>query len=143
MTNESHQESLEESVCSDELNTSEGSSDTLTKINSLNPIDWRLHPRIEKDIRQLNNVKSNPNNPFGKAGPMAVAKGQQLSLKVTVTDPELAQVVLSRAFAGNDNSRIPGMIIDEIGYGTETNQKRLMAQELRKLADDLEYGHGE
>lgn len=140
MSNNSRYEELYDGVRNSEWDTSEETGKATSKIDDSNPVDWRLHPRIQTDIRQLNDIKSNPNAPFGSAGPMAVTQGQQLSLKVTVTDPELAQVVLSRAFAGDENSRIPGMIIYEVGYGPDTSQNRALAQELRKLADDLEFG---
>lgn len=101
-------------------------------------IDWRSIPRIQKDIEQLNALKDDPDRPFGVDGPMKVDEGRVLTLTVKVTDPELAQVVLSRAFSPDDCSRVPGMVIEEIGLFPEKQRMTTFVKQLRELADDIE-----
>lgn len=102
-------------------------------------IDWRSIDDINKDIDHLETIKADPNSPFGKDGPMKVELGQVLSLKVRVTDPELAQIVLGRSFVSDEGSRIPGMAVDEICIQPEQQQKMEFVKSLRALADDLEH----
>lgn len=113
-------------------------------VTSSRPLDWRSIPDIQKDIAQLDALKGRPELPFGDKGPMAVDVGRELTLSVVVTDPELAQVVLSRAFAGDENQRIPGMVINNIGLFPEATRNRDIASYLRNLADKVEQeGHAQ
>jgi hypothetical protein len=58
-------------------------------------IDWRKIDDINKDLDHLEATKADPTSPFGTDGPMKVDMGQVLTLRVHVTDPELAQIVLA------------------------------------------------
>lgn len=106
-------------------------------MTSLRPIDWRSIDDINKDLDHLKTIKADPDSPFGEKGPMAVTHGQVLNLKVRVTDPELAQIVLGRSFVSDEGSRIPGLAIDEIVIRPDGQKRQQLSDCLQLIAQRL------
>lgn len=101
-------------------------------------IDWEAIPQFKADLEHLKNLRESENNEtaFQHDSPMLFEKGHLLRLTLKVTDPYLAQVVLTRAFS--NHSRVAGLEVMEVTTNPEGAERQHTAALLRQIADRLD-----
>lgn len=105
-----------------------------------NIVDWKEIPAIKDDLERLEKMRVKPEENVSAVniGDWFREPEKEYLLRVKVTDVDLAQVVLTRAFSGE--SRVPGMDIIEVNVDPDGFSNEPLSRTLRRLADKIDSG---
>lgn len=104
------------------------------------PVDWYAIPEIQAVLQHLQDHRDGKIESPANIGDWFREPDKEYLLRVKVSDVDLAQAVITRAFS--DHSLIPGLEVTEVILRPEDNLNTQIANRLRQLADEVEHGGG-
>jgi hypothetical protein len=103
-------------------------------------LDWYDFEPLREEVFAIRRCRESEDKRISNICDMLLPElGQVLDLRVKVTDPDMAQVVLISMY-GEGQCLIPGMELQRIAMDAGTDTRNTAAATLRDLADRIERG---